>query len=83
MHVHHQSPVKYINCSPRFSHQDYPALKQVFAGWGVIEPLFDLGERAEEMLAGYREMLETLAPDTLSTPICMVDNTWSTMTSPA
>ena len=39
--MHHQSPVKYINCSPRFSHQDYPALKQVFAGWGVIEPLFD------------------------------------------
>jgi hypothetical protein len=56
---------------------EYPALKQVFAGWGVIEPFFDQNESAEQMLAGYREMMENLAPDTLAIPICVLDNTWS------
>jgi hypothetical protein len=77
MYTRHKSPVKYLNCSHHFSNKDYPALKDIFAGWGVIEPMFDLGERAEEMLAGYRQMMESLAPDTLAIPICMVDNTWS------
>jgi hypothetical protein len=77
MYMRHESPVKYLNCSHHFSHSDYPALRQVFAGWGVIEPMFDMGERAEQMLAGYHEMMERLAPDTLAIPICIVDNTWS------
>jgi hypothetical protein len=77
MYVRHQHPVKYLNCSHHYSHKDYPALRSVFSGWGVIEPMFDMGERAEEMLAGYREMMEALAPDTLAIPICIVDNTWS------
>jgi hypothetical protein len=77
MYVRHKYPVKYLNCSHHFSHTDYPALRQVFASWGVIEPMFDLGERAEHMLEGYREMMESLAPDTLAIPICIVDNTWS------
>jgi len=77
MYVRHPHPVKYLNCSHTYTRKDYPALRQVFAGWGVIEPMFDLGERAEDMLAGYREMMEALAPDTLAIPICLVDNTWS------
>ena len=38
--------------------------------------MFDMGERAEEMLAGFRLMMENLAPDVLTIPICIVDNTW-------
>ena len=52
-------------------------MKEIFAGWGVIEPMFDMGECAEEMLAGYQQMMESLAPDTLAIPICIVDNSWS------
>lgn len=77
MYTRHQWPVKYLNCSHHYSQKDYPALREVFAGWGVIEPMFDMGERAEEMLAGYRLIMESLAPDTLAIPICIVDNTWS------
>lgn len=77
MYTRHQRPVKYLNCSHHYSQKDYPALREVFAGWGVIEPMFDMGERAEEMLAGYRLLMESLAPDTLAIPICIVDNTWS------
>jgi hypothetical protein len=77
MYTRHQRPVKYLNCSHHYSQKDYPALREVFAGWGVIEPMFDMGERAEEMLAGYRLMMENLAPDVPAIPICIVDNTWS------
>jgi hypothetical protein len=76
-YVRHQAPVKYLNCSHRYTHKEYPALREVFAGWGVVEPMFDSGERTAEMLAGYREMMESLAPDTLAIPICIVDNTWT------
>jgi hypothetical protein len=77
MYVRLQNPVKYLNCSHRYTHKEYPALKQVFAGRGVIEPMFDQNESAEEMLDGYREMMECLAPDTLAIPICILDKTWS------
>jgi len=77
MYTHHNRPVKYLNCSHHYSQKDYPDLREVFAGWGVIEPMFDMGERAEEMLAGYRLMMENLVPDTLAIPICIVDNNWS------
>jgi uroporphyrinogen-III decarboxylase len=76
MYTRHQQPVKYLNCSHHYSRKDFPALREIFAGWGVIEPMFDLGERAEEMLAGFRLMMENLAPDVLTVPICIVDNTW-------
>jgi hypothetical protein len=77
MYMRLQNPVKYLNCSHHYTHKVYPALKQVFAGWGVIEPMFDQNESAEEMLAGYREMMENLAPDTLAIPICILDKSWS------
>ena len=76
MYVRHQNPLKYLNCSYRYSHKEYPALKQLFAGWGVIESSFDQNESAEEMLAGYREMMESLAPDTIAIPICVLNETW-------
>jgi hypothetical protein len=77
MYMRLQNPVKYLNCSHHYTHKVYPALKQVFAGWGVIEPMFDQNESAEEMLAGYREMMENLAPYTLAIPICILDKSWS------
>ena len=77
MFVRHKHPVKYLNCSYQYTRKDFPALRSVFAGWGLVEPMFDMGERPEAMLAGYREMMEALAPDTLAIPICLVDHTWS------
>ena len=52
-------------------------MRELFAGWGIVEPMFDMGETAEEMLEGYRFMMETLAPDTIAIPYCIVDDTWS------
>jgi hypothetical protein len=73
----HNPKVKYLNCSHRYTRAEYPQFREVFAGWGLLEPMFDNGETAEEMLAGFREMMEALAPDVIAIPYCIVDNTWS------
>ena len=77
LYAAHTPRVKYLNCSYRFSRADFPQMREVFAGWGIVEPMFDMGESAEEMLDGYRAMMETLAPDTIAIPYCIVDDTWS------
>jgi hypothetical protein len=73
----HTPKVKYLNCSYRFSHQEFPEMREPFSGWGIIEAMFDMEETAEDMLEGYRTMMETLAPDTIGIPYCIVDDTWS------
>jgi len=76
-YLDHQPRVKYLNCSHRYTQNEYREFKSLFAGWGILEPMFDSGETAEEMLAGYRYMMECLAPDTIAIPYCIVDQTWS------
>jgi len=36
--------VKYLNCSHRYTRDEYPEFREVFAGWGLLEPMFDNGE---------------------------------------
>ena len=77
LYMAHTPKVKYLNCSYRFSHQEFPEMREPFSGWGVIEAMFDMEETPEDMLEGYRTMMETLAPDTVGIPYCIVDDTWS------
>ncbi|MBC8255548.1 MAG: hypothetical protein H8E35_16170 [Ardenticatenia bacterium] len=77
LYLAHDPKMKYLNCSYRYSHQEFSEFREIFAGWGLVEPMFDNGETAEEMLAGYRYTMESLAPDTLAIPYCIVDSTWS------
>ncbi len=76
-YLEHEPKLKGLNVSYRFSHQDFPELREIFAGWGIIEVMFDAGETPEEMLARFRYMMETLAPDTIGMPMCIVDDTWA------
>ena len=76
-YLEHDPKCKGLNCSYRYSHNEFPRLREVFAGWGIIEAMFDCGERAEEMVAGFRQMMETLAPDTIGVPVCVIDDTWA------
>ncbi len=39
--------------------------------------MFDNGESAQEMLDGFRYMMEILAPETVGLPMPIVDDTWS------
>ena len=73
----HTPKLKGLNCSYRYSHAEFPEFRELFAGWGIIEALFDFAETPDEMLAQFRYMMETLAPDTIGIPICSVDDSWS------
>lgn len=77
LYAAHTPPVKYLNCSHRYTRDEYPEFRELFAGWGLLEPMFDNGEPAEEMLAAFRGMMEALAPDVIAVPYCIVDDTWS------
>jgi hypothetical protein len=77
LYTAHTPRLKGLNCSYRYSHVEFPELRQVFAGWGLIEAMFDFGETPEQMLAGFRYMMETLAPDTIGIPVCIMDDTWA------
>lgn len=76
-YLEHHPRVKYLNCSHRYSRDEYAEFKELFAGWGILETMFDNGETAEEMLAAYRSMMECLAPETIAIPYCLVDQTWA------
>jgi hypothetical protein len=76
-YLDHTPPINGINCSYRYTRDDLPKLRESFAGRGLVQAMFDNGESAEEMLAGFRHMLETLAPDTIGLPMPIVDEAWS------
>lgn len=77
VYLNHDPKLKGLNCSYRFSHQEFPEFRHIFAGWGIIQAMFDYGETPEEMLAQFRYMMESLAPDTIGIPMCIIDDTWS------
>ena len=77
LYLTHNPKIKYLNCSYRYSHQEFPQFREIFAGWGIVKPMFDNGETPEEMLAGFQYMLESLSPDTVGIPICIIDGTWT------
>jgi hypothetical protein len=73
----HSPPINGINCSYRYTRDDLPKIGQAFAGRGLVQAMFDNGETAQEMLDGFRHMMDTLAPDTIGLPMPIVDDTWS------
>ncbi len=77
LYLDHNPKLKGLNCSYRFSHAEFSEFRDIFAGWGIIEAMFDVGETPEQMLDQFRTMMETLAPDTVGIPLCIVDDTWS------
>ena len=75
-YLEHNPKCKGLNCSYRYSRRDFAQLRQVFAGWGIVQAMFDSNETAEEMIEGFRYMMETLAPDTVGIPMCVLDDSW-------
>jgi uroporphyrinogen-III decarboxylase len=77
VYLEHNPRLKGINCAYDYSYGDLADLGEIFAGWGIVEVNFDSGETAEEMLEGFRFMMETLAPDTVGVPVCTIDESWA------
>ena len=77
VYMDHDPQLKGVNCAYHFTRDDLSELGEAFAGRGIIEVSFDFGETAEEMVEGFRTMMETLAPDTVGIPLCLIGETWS------
>lgn len=72
----HHPKLKGLSLSYKYSRQEFPELREVFAGWGILHVLLDNESTPEAMLEAFRHMMETLAPDVVGIPICFVDDTW-------
>ncbi len=76
-YLDHTPPIDGINCSFRFTRGSLPALRKAFAGRGLVQVMFDNGETAAEMIAGFRSLMEGLAPEVIALPMPQVDDSWS------
>ncbi len=76
LYLEHNPRLKGLNLAYKYSQGDFPQLRQIFAGWGVFHLMLDNELTPEAMLAAFRHMMETLAPDVIGVPICFVDDTW-------
>jgi len=77
LYLDHAPRLKGLHLAYKYSHADFPVLREVLAGWGVIHVVLDNELRPEEMLAAFRASMEALAPDVVGIPICLLDDSWS------
>ena len=75
-YLEHTPRLKGLSLAYKYSQGDFPELRQIFAGWGILHVMLDNELTPEAMLAGYRHMMETLAPDVIAIPAVFVDDTW-------
>jgi hypothetical protein len=76
MYLDHTPKLKGMSLSYKYSHKEFPELRKVFAGWGILHVLFDNESTPEAILEAFRHMAEALAPEVVAIPICFVDDTW-------
>ncbi len=77
LYLDHTPKLKGLNVAFKYSKNDLPALREIFAGSGMIHIMLDNELTPEEMLSSFRYTMETLAPDVIGVPMCFVDDTWS------
>jgi hypothetical protein len=77
LYLDHEPKLKGLNVAFKYSQHDFPAFREIFAGWGIIHILLDNELTPDEMLSSFRYSMETLAPDVIGVPLCFVDDTWS------
>jgi hypothetical protein len=72
LYLDHAPPINGLNCSFRYSREDFPRIREAFRGRGIVEIMFDNGESADEIVTGYREAARALAPDVPGIPVVWV-----------
>jgi uroporphyrinogen-III decarboxylase len=77
LYLDHMPPINGLNCSFRHTRADLPRIREAFKGRGIVEFMFDCGESVEEIIAGYEEIADTLAPDVVGIPILWFTEEWS------
>lgn len=77
LYMDHEPEIGALNCSFRYSRCDLARIKEAFRGKGVVEFNFDFGETFDEIVNGYEEIANALAPDVVALPLLFLDHTWS------
>ena len=75
-YLDHSPRLKGLNLSYKYSAQEFRELREAFAGWGILHVLLDNEPTPEAMLRAFHRMAETLAPDLVGIPVCLVDDNW-------
>jgi hypothetical protein len=76
LYRNHEPKLAGLNLAYKYSRDDFPDLREIFAGVGVFDILYDNEFEPEEMLSAFRYTMETLAPDVVAIPCVFVDDTW-------
>ncbi len=77
LYLDHVPRLKGLHLAYKYSQRDFPALREILAGWGLVHIVMDNEPTAEAMLASFRLSMEALAPDVIGVPVCILDDTWS------
>ena len=77
LYLDHDPPIDGLNCSFRCTRGDLPHLPEAFGGRGLVELMFDNGESAAEIVAGFEEAARLLAPGVLAIPVVWLDARWA------
>lgn len=77
VYLDHEPRLKGLHLAYKYSHKDFPALREILAGWGVIHIVLDNELTPEAMLSSFRSSMEMLAPDVIGMPVCILDESWS------
>jgi hypothetical protein len=77
LYLDHEPRLKGLHLAYKYSHRDFPALRGLLAGWGVIHVVMDNELTPEAMLSAFRSSMEALAPDVVAIPVCILDESWS------
>jgi hypothetical protein len=73
-------PIQGLNCSFRYSRESLPALREEFGRnaeehlgrRGHLEVMFERHLPLADMVAGFRELKDALAPDVVAVPYCQI-----------
>jgi hypothetical protein len=76
-YLDHDPPINGLNCSFRYTRRDLARIRTAFRGRGIVELMFDNGETADQIVRGFEEAADALAPDVVASPVVWLNETWS------
>jgi hypothetical protein len=77
LYLDHSPPINGLNCSFRYSRSELSRIRSAFQGRGIVELMFDNGESVREIIDGYEEAAQSLAPDVVAIPVIWMNETWT------
>jgi hypothetical protein len=77
LYADHEPPLGGLNCSWKYSKAELKAMREPFRGRVIVELNFDCGESFDEIVRGYEEAADSLAPDVASIPLLFLNETWT------